>query len=418
MRSRHGARKAKVAVVHPRLGWGGSEARALQLIEALKNGYDVSLITAGPVDLARLNRYYGTGLNRDDFSVLQARLPPGLGARSGFAAVRGALVQRYCRRVARHFDLMISAYNPMDFGVAGIQFIADFSFDEQVRHELHATDFDPTSWLYKDTPIRRAYRRCCKALSGGDGVGIERNLTVANSKWSSRMWRDRYGTDSQVIYPPVKGDFPVLAFEEQENGFVFIGRISPEKRIEEIVRILARVRASGYDIHLHIAGPLDGSRYCERIRQLCRSHGSWVRLEGAVSGSAKTQLLVRHGYGISACRGEAFGVSVAELVKAGCIVFVPDSGGQVEIVERSELIYGDQADAVDRIRAVLESAEMQADLRGHLTEQGRKFSAERFRAAAGGLVADFFVARAKSSQGRSSAWTHTRGPCAAPCNRC
>ena len=37
--------KNKIAIVHPKMGWGGSEATVLWAIEALKNDYNVSLIT-------------------------------------------------------------------------------------------------------------------------------------------------------------------------------------------------------------------------------------------------------------------------------------------------------------------------------------------------------------------------------------
>ena len=47
--------RAKVAVIHPKLGSGGSESPTLWTIEALKRDYGVTLITMGGVDLDRLN---------------------------------------------------------------------------------------------------------------------------------------------------------------------------------------------------------------------------------------------------------------------------------------------------------------------------------------------------------------------------
>jgi hypothetical protein len=37
--------------------------------EALKRDFDVSLVTAGPVDLAQLNLFYGTGVNPRDETI-------------------------------------------------------------------------------------------------------------------------------------------------------------------------------------------------------------------------------------------------------------------------------------------------------------------------------------------------------------
>jgi hypothetical protein len=52
----------KIGVAHPRLGRGGSEARAMWAMQALKDDYDVSLITAGEVNLKELNSFYGSSL--------------------------------------------------------------------------------------------------------------------------------------------------------------------------------------------------------------------------------------------------------------------------------------------------------------------------------------------------------------------
>jgi len=388
-------RKARVAIVHPRLGHGGSEARALHLIAALKDDYDVSLITGGVVRLDRLNAYYGTSLSSSDFAVLRAPMPSALAVSRRFDALRGAFVQRYCRGIARHFDLMVSAYNRMDFGVPGIQFLADFSFDEELRRRFHSTEADSDRWLHTDSLFRAIYRGAYRALGGSNGGGFRRNFTVANSSWSARLWRERYGTNCEVVYPPVAYSGQGAPWEHREDGFVYIGRISPEKRIEEAVNVLEEVRARGHNVHLHIAGPLTRSGYCDSIRRLAEGSGYWVRLEGAVWGAAKQRLLTRHRYGINACQGEAFGISVAEMTKAGCIVFAPAEGGQAEVLESPDLLYSDHADAAAKICRVLASQCQQSRLRSHLRDKAGEFSAVRFRSEARALVRVLLERKAK-----------------------
>jgi hypothetical protein len=113
-----------------------------------------------------------------------------------------------------------------------------------------------------------------------------------------------------------------------------------------------------------------------------------VRFEGQVSGRRKARLLTGHRYGISARPDEAFGISVAEMVKAGCIVFVPDGGGHTEIVDHPALVFPDRDGAVRRVCAVLRSTSTQAQLRVHLSGQGRLFSVDRFRREARRVVFD------------------------------
>ena len=51
----------KIAVVHPRIiAGGGSESCSLWIVEALKNDYDVSLITMGEANLDVFNKSFNT----------------------------------------------------------------------------------------------------------------------------------------------------------------------------------------------------------------------------------------------------------------------------------------------------------------------------------------------------------------------
>ncbi len=110
--------KAKIAVVHPGLGMGGSESPVLWTLQALRYEYDATLITTGSVDLAALNAYYGTQLNSQDFSIRYAPLPVGLRNTSKFVGLKASFFHRYVQKVADTYDVMKSAscYGPMDFG--------------------------------------------------------------------------------------------------------------------------------------------------------------------------------------------------------------------------------------------------------------------------------------------------------------
>jgi glycosyltransferase involved in cell wall biosynthesis len=85
-----------------------------------------------------------------------------------------------------------------------------------------------------------------------------------------------------------------------------------------------------------------------------------------------------HRYGIHGHRTEHFGMVVAEMVHAGCIVWVPNSGGQVEIVGDARLRYDTVEGAAEAIVRTLSEPAEEADLRARLARQARLFSAERF----------------------------------------
>lgn len=383
----------RVAVAHPRLASGGSEIGALQALHALKRDHEVTLITGGPVHLDRLNRDYGTNLCADEFSIRTVRMPLGLHHSMKFAGLRGAFYQRYLKRVASEFDVMISTYNFCDFGVPGIQFIADFSFVREWRTQLHSALAGYRDWWYGDSPLRRAYLRACDGVAGSSADGWKRNITIAKCQWAAGILRREFGIESRVIYPPVAVSVSPVSWEKRENGFICIGRVVPEKRMDAVIGILEKVRQRGHEVHLHILGGLDDSPLGRKLKDLAAAR-SWVYLEGRTIGERKDRLIAGHRFGINGCETDNMPNAVAEMVKAGCITFVPDGGGQTEIVEHPVLTFANDDDAVEKIKAVLANTNLQASLCHHLSKQAPKFSVENFQTGIREVVDEFVAQQA------------------------
>lgn len=385
--------RAKVALIHPEMGLGGSEAAVLWTIDALKREYDLTLVSVGKVDVNRLNAYYGTSLGAGDFSTRRVALPWGLRSISGFSALKGRYLLRYAQRIAPEFDVLISGYGAMDFGKPGVQIIADFSFMDEWRLELHPTFRTRKKWFYGDTWVRRAYLGLGNRVATSNSEHWKQNVTLANSAWTADRLLTKCAIHSQVVYPPVIVDRPKIPAKDRHRGFVCLGRVSAEKCVHSVIEILRRVRERGHNVHLHVLGGLDNSDYAKQIRDLAEQFRDWVYLEGWVQGERKSELLAGHRFGINACQSEAFGVAVAEMVLAGCVVFVPNGGGQVEIANDPALIFSSEADAVEKIVAVLASESEEEKLRAYLQETAQAYSVENFQAAMRKVVVDFLAAR-------------------------
>ena len=123
------------------------------LIEALKRDFDVTVVTTGGWDLAALNAYYGTQVREDEVKVRIAPVP-WLVRNLSAAALRGACYQRFARQIAGEYDVRISAYNPTDWGLPAVHFIADFSWHRELRERL---DPPTPGFIYRDTLMRKAY---------------------------------------------------------------------------------------------------------------------------------------------------------------------------------------------------------------------------------------------------------------------
>lgn len=343
----------------------------------------VDLLTAGCPDLVRMNSVYETSLEEGKIAIRRAQRVHWLGPLNNASACQGARFQRLCRAVARDYNLLVSAYNLCDFGIPALHFIGDFSWDADVRTEFDIAPRHGGRFIYRDTIFRRWYLALSKWIarpSGRNLFGGEDRI-VANSRWSSEILLRGYGVRCDVVYPPVTAPAAgSMAWSEREAGFVCLGRISYEKRIERVVDILSRVRTLGHNIHLHIVGPIGRDPYGDVVRTLVRENAAWVFAEGGVAGEEKWSILHRHRFGIHGRPGEAFGIAIAEQVKAGCIPFVPNSGGQTEIVGHDGLCYADTDDAVRKIDRVLRREALQNELLRHLVGQGRLFGVEQFLA--------------------------------------
>jgi len=372
--------RQRIGIAHVCMGHGGSEACAMWGIEALKEEWDVSLLTAGEVDLEGLNAFFGTSVRSDQVVVRQAPLLPFMRARTDGAALRCGLFQRFCRRIAGEFDVLVSAYNPCDFGVPAIHFVSDFSWNRELLEELHPIPPAARRLVHRDGPLRTAYlavARGCSRPSGRDLFG-GKDIMVANSPFTAGLLKERFGLDVAVVYPPVQGENTGVAFEDRERGFVCLGRVAHEKRIDRIIGVLGRIRRLGHDIHLHVIGPIDQTPYGKLVRRLCDEHRDWVFPEGELAGERKSDLLSRHRYGIHGCPGEAFGMAVAEMAKAGCVTFVPALGFPADIVGDPRLCFQDEEDAVRRIDAMLRNEPLQRELSMKLCDEGECYSPQRF----------------------------------------
>jgi len=384
--------RRKVAVVHPRINiGGGSEAVALWTVEALMDLYDMTLMTMSSETediLDRWNDFYGTHLSAEKVRLIRFPLPRWL-ARTG-DALRTARFARLCRSRAVRYDAMISAYNVMDFGRPGIQMIADFSFSDELRRRVAPKPERGRFALYANSPFRRLYMAAARRHAGISDEGWKANRTIANSRWTAEMMQSWFGVESTVLYPPIGLPSRESPWSGRQDGFVCLGRLEPEKNIHGLIGILDHVRARGYDVHVHILGSSARGSYRRELAALGRERRSWVFLEGIRHGAEKDEILGSHRFGLHGAANEAFGIAVAELVAAGCLVWVPGGGGQVEIVPEESLIYDSEEDAIRKIIRLLDSPEEAARIRGRLRGHIRQFARENFVRGIRRIVSDFF----------------------------
>jgi glycosyltransferase involved in cell wall biosynthesis len=216
---------------------------------------------------------------------------------------------------------------------------------------------------------------------------------LTNSQWTATIATDAFGEQVTVVYPPVTTtDLEPEPWNLRRERLVSVGRISPDKNLLRNIEIVRNLHERGYEIQYDIVGPASrrsiNDPYLTELQRTVSKY-DYVRYRGELSREALVSLLGTSKYGLHGKDHEHFGIAVAEFVAAGMIPFVPDSGGQREIVGgNTDVMYGSIEEAVDRIASVLDDTSKQRELRDRLPDVETRFSSERFQMEFKQIVSD------------------------------
>ena len=381
-------RSRRVLLVQPSLQPpGGGNSVAAWVLQALAGQHRVTVLSWTPVDVDPVNRFFGTHLQHGDFEttvvpnqwrVLLDHLPVPA------HLIKQSLLMRRTRQIGGAFDVVFGLFNEADYGRRGIQYI---HYPTYLRPRPRAD----LRWYHPPHRGLDLYYAFADWIAGFSMERMRQNVTLVNSDWTGAQVQPFLGVTTRTVYPPVADPAPPLPWAQRRNGFLTLGRVSPEKELERVMRILARVREQRPDLTLTIVGTSDrhSRRYYDRLTTLARTLGPWIEFRMNLSRPDVDRLMASYRYGIHGMREEHFGMAPAELARAGCIVWVPRGGGQVEIVDREPaLTYDSDADAITKIARILGDDAEQQRLRAVLRSSER-FATARFVGEIRQIVNDF-----------------------------
>lgn len=378
----------RVLLVQPSLQPpGGGNGVAAWVLQALAPVHRVTVLSWRPVEIEPINRFFGTHLRPGDFDTLLVptawrAIPDRLPIPA--ALIKMSLLMRYTRKVSEGYDVLFGVYNETDFGRRGIQYV---HYPTYLRPR---PDVD-LRWYHGLKGPLGAYYALADRVAGFSLDRMRRNLTLVNSDWTGAQMQRFLNIPTRTLYPPVVDPAPGAPWAERKNGFLALGRLSPEKEYERVMAILARVREHVPDLTLTIVGTSDrhGRRYRDRLFALATTLGPWIEFRHDASRDEVRALMAAYRYGIHGMREEHFGMAVAEMARAGCIVWVARGGGQMEIVGREPmLMYGSEDEAVDKIIRTLGDPIEQQRLQMGLAAADR-FSTDQFVQQVQEIVAGF-----------------------------
>ncbi|MEM6602477.1 MAG: WecB/TagA/CpsF family glycosyltransferase [Pseudomonadota bacterium] len=152
---------------------------------------------------------------------------------------------------------------------------------------------------------------------------------------------------SEILYNPIE---PFTDIRAEGEDFVYIGRISANKRIDVLLDFYAKLREQKSKVgHLHIIGG-DAENLRPDLETHCKRLGltDHVTFHGFVSPEEMRKILSQCRYNISASRYEGFGLAMVEGMSAGLIPVMHNNAAFQEIKERSEIGFIGDFDKPDK----------------------------------------------------------------------
>src|SRR5688500_4868899 len=260
---------------------GGGNGVAAWVLQALAPDHDVTVLSWRPVEIEPINRFFGTQLDKCHFKsivlpwswrVIPDHLPVPA------TLIKLSLMMRYTRQVSAGFDVLFGVFNETDYGRKGIQYI-HYPTYLRPRPEVDLR------WYHTPRSGLPLYYALADSIADFSLARMKQNVSLVNSNWTGAHVERFLGIKTRTLYPPVADPAPGAPWPERRNGFLAIGRISPEKEYERLMTILARVRERIADITLTIVGTADRHvrRYHNRLLDLARSLGSWIEFRDNIS---------------------------------------------------------------------------------------------------------------------------------------
>jgi poly(glycerol-phosphate) alpha-glucosyltransferase len=125
------------------------------------------------------------------------------------------------------------------------------------------------------------------------------------------------------------------------SAILYIGRIVPLKKLEDIIGVLSELKYSHPDLHLIIAGkPQDGAGYAKSLQLKVASMGlcERVRWTGFLNEDEKLAAYAASQVFIHASEGEGMSISILEAMSAGLPVVVSRGCNMAEAARAGALV--------------------------------------------------------------------------------
>ena len=238
-----------------------------------------------------------------------------------------------------------------------------------IPHIWHIREYGDLDFSMKMFPSKGFYRRI---LAKDYSIAITKNLQHYNHLENNRK--------STVIYNGVCQESEATYNENKEPYFLSASRVSPEKNIDEIIKVFSKFHKYHPNYKLKILG--DGPQnYLQELKTLCAELNCTNSVcfdgfkEDVFLYMKKAKAL------IVASPAEGFGRMSAEAIFAGSMVIGKNAGGTKEIIEQTGgFLYSSGNDLLKYMEKVAKTTQKDYDTLVCQSQQRAKelFSKEQY----------------------------------------
>lgn len=358
--------------------FAGAELVAAWIMQSLQATHRPVVWAMNPPDWGRIDRRFGTNLSSHPPQALSYTRVQRLFAFT--SKKRGALLlDALVQRQLRHFhlrnpsSLWLGTYNESPLPAPGWLYLHHPERMRRPRAE--------PSWPWLRKRLYAASKFAADQVGFNAAVPPDRHRKLANSRWTQQAYAAIGGGESQVVYPPVPPFAAGLPWAQRQDRVVMLGRWAMKKGMLRAIEIVRQVRAAGTPLTLAFAGFWHCPPSQQREIETAAAGKPWITWHENCSRAELMQLAGSSRYGLHAMEGEHFGIAVAELLTAGCIVVVPQNGGPAEIVGDSRQTYLNADEAVEKLRGITGAPALQSELHARARPQGLRFAPPNFSRA-------------------------------------
>ncbi|MDP6048864.1 MAG: glycosyltransferase family 4 protein [Candidatus Bathyarchaeota archaeon] len=177
-------------------------------------------------------------------------------------------------------------------------------------------------------------------------------------------------------------EYPIPSMNERNDSLVYIGRLAPEKRVDDLISAMAVVIKDHPTVNCHIIGAGSDSK---KLSRLVKANGlsNSVILHGYVSDSVKNKFLKSSRAFILPSEREGFSIAALEAMSYGLPVIAAspkhyEFSGVFEFLlpENNGLQYpvGDSTELASKISLLLSDINLQKQLSKNAVTTAKKYS--------------------------------------------